>query len=226
MNLLTANQFFSLETFLHRKLLDESLFVWDALKNLKEYLLSQKLGSIKCDIPQGAYLVHPELISIEEGTLIEPGAYIQGPCLIGANSIIRHGAYIRGNVITGEKCIIGHDTEVKHSILLNRASAAHFNYVGDSIIGNAVNLGAGVKCANFRLDHGVIAVAFQNQSVDTGLKKFGAILGDGVQLGCNCVTNPGTLLGKGVICYPCLNIGGYVAAETKIVHGTPDLHYR
>jgi NDP-sugar pyrophosphorylase family protein len=220
MDSLTPNLFFSLEGFAHSKLWNAGDFVWDALKNIRNYLLSKKLGTIACVIPETVHLVFPELISIGEGTVIEPGAYIQGPCIIGANSRIRHGAYIRGDVITGEGCVIGHDTEIKHSILLNNVSAAHFNYVGDSILGNGVNLGAGVKCANFRLDKALITVAFQGQRLDTNLKKFGAILGDDVQLGCNCVTNPGTLVAKGVICYPCLNIGGYVASSVK----TQDLY--
>lgn len=217
MNALFAAQFFSLESYAHQELFDESLPVWEALKNIKKYLESQALGIISCPIPSTAHLVHPELISIGEGTVVEPGAYIEGPCIIGPGSQIRHGAYIRGHVIAGKGCIIGHDTEIKHSILLDGVSAAHFNYVGDSILGNRVNLGAGVKCANFRLDHAPITIAFQGQRVDTGLKKFGAILGDAVQLGCNCVTNPGTLLGKGVHCHPCLNVGGIVEAEAKIM---------
>ncbi|MES2345832.1 MAG: UDP-N-acetylglucosamine diphosphorylase [Chlamydiota bacterium] len=220
MDSLTQNLFFSLKDYAHPELWSECDFVWEALNNIKKYLLLKKLGTIACAIPEGAHLVFPELISIGEGTVVEPGAYIQGPCIIGPNSQIRHGAYIRGNVITGQGCIIGHDTEVKHSILLDNVSAAHFNYVGDSILGNGVNLGAGVKCANFRLDKGFITVAFQGKRLDTGLKKFGAILGDNVQLGCNCVTNPGTLLAKGVVCYPCLNIGGYIASDVKTIHIT------
>jgi NDP-sugar pyrophosphorylase family protein len=216
MNLFDQSLFFSLENFPHRALWREGASAWDALKNLKEYLLSQELGRIESFIPPSAYLIHPELITIGEGCIIEPGAYISGPCIIGPGSQVRHGAYIRGDLITGRECVIGHDTEVKHSILLNRVFASHFNYVGDSILGNGVNLGAGVKCANFRLDRENVAITFQGQRIETELKKFGAILGDGVRLGCNCVTNPGTLLGKGVICYPCLNIGGYVAGNSKI----------
>lgn len=216
MNVFDPTLFFSLDLFPHQALWKKGNFVWEALKNLKDYLFSQELGKIESPIPSSAYLVHPELITIGEGCIIEPGAYLSGPCIIGPGSQVRHGAYIRGNVITGKNCVIGHDTEIKHSILLDQASAAHFNYVGDSILGNGVNLGAGVKCANFRLDRESIAVAFQGEKIETELKKMGAILGDGVQLGCNCVTNPGTLLGKGVICHPCLNIGGYVAANSKI----------
>lgn len=211
-----TSKFFSLANYAHPNLWKAAAPVWQALKNLKNYIVTQELGVIECEIPSSVHLVDPESISIGVGTRIEPGAYIQGPCIIGKNCQIRQGAYLRGDVILGDRCIVGHGTEVKHSIFLDDAVAPHFNYVGDSILGNGVNLGAGVKCANFRLDKASITIAFQEKRVDTGLKKLGAILGDGVKLGCNCVTNPGTLLGPGVLCYPCLNIGGFVAAGAKI----------
>ena len=210
---LSTNQFFSLEAYLHRELFEETAFVWEALHHLASYLKEQELGKIEVKVPSSAYLVNPELISIGEGTVIEPGAYIEGPAIIGPYNQVRHGAYIRGNVITGEKCIIGHATEVKHAVLLNGARAAHFNYVGDSILGNDVNLGAGVKLANFRLDQKEIHVLFQGQRILTGLKKMGAIIGDGSQLGCNAVTSPGTLIGPKAFCYPCVNIKGIVPSR-------------
>lgn len=210
---LSTNQFFSLEAYFHRELFEGSTYVWDALHRLAPYLEEQELGKIEVKVPSTAYLINPELISIGEGTVIEPGAYIEGPVIIGPYNQIRHGAYIRGNVITGEKCIIGHSTEVKHSILLNGAHAAHFNYVGDSILGNQVNLGAGVKLANFRLDQKDVTVLLQGQKILTGLKKMGAIIGDGAQLGCNAVTNPGTLIGPKAFCYPCVNIKGIIPSR-------------
>jgi NDP-sugar pyrophosphorylase family protein len=210
---LSTNQFFSLEAYFHRELFEGSTYVWDALHRLAPYLEEQELGKIEVKVPPTAYLINPELISIGEGTVIEPGAYIEGPAIIGRNNQIRHGAYIRGNVITGEKCIIGHSTEVKHSIFLNGAHAAHFNYVGDSILGNNVNLGAGVKLANFRLDQKDVTVLLQGQKILTGLKKMGAIIGDGAQLGCNAVTNPGTLIGPKAFCYPCVNIKGIIPSR-------------
>ncbi len=210
---LSTNQFFSLEAFLYRELFEGTTFVWEALQRLAPHLESQKLGRIEVKVPSAAYLVRPELISIGIGTMIEPGAYIEGPAIIGPNNQIRHGAYIRGGVITGEGCVIGHSTEIKHSILLNGAQAAHFNYVGDSILGNDVNLGAGVKLANFRLDHKDVAVLWQGEKISTGLRKFGAIIGDGAQIGCNAVTNPGTLIGPKVFCYPCENIKGIISSR-------------
>jgi len=207
---LSPVQFFSLEEYSHSSLFDGCQYPWEALERLQEYLKSLHLGKIDIDIPSHAYLINPELISIGNGTVIEPGAYIQGPCSIGENCTIRHGAYIRGNVITGDSCVIGHDTEVKHSIFLNCAVAAHFNYVGDSILGNKINLGAGVKCANLRLDNQPIHILVQGEKISTGLNKLGAIVGDGAKVGCNCVINPGTILGRNSFCFPCLNVYGFV----------------
>jgi NDP-sugar pyrophosphorylase family protein len=214
--ILTPNQFFTLEEYSHISLFEGCQYPWQALEHLKNYLTSLKLGNIEVDVPSSAYLVSPELISIGVGTVIEPGAYIEGPCILGKNCIVRHGAYIRGDVVIGDSCVIGHDTEVKHSIFLNATSAAHFNYVGDSILGNKVNLGAGVKCANLRLDHQPIYVLINNERINTRLQKLGAIVGDGAQVGCNCVINPGTILGRCSFCFPCLNVYGFIPENGKV----------
>lgn len=213
---LAPQAFFDLTAFHHAFLFHDCRYVWEALAKIETYLKTFRLGDIHVGIPEGAHLIHPELISIGQGSVIEPGAYIRGPCIIGNNCSVRQGAYIRGQVIVGNNCVVGHDTEVKNSILLNHANAAHFAYLGDSILGNHVNLGAGVKCANLRLDHGEVIVHYQGERIRTGLKKFGAILGDNTQLGCNSVTNPGTITGKGVLCNPCLNFGGVIAEKSVI----------
>lgn len=213
---LDHRQFFSLDSYSHASLFEGCQYPWEALDHLKDYLRSLELGKIEIDIPSTVHLVDSHLISIGSGTIIEPGAYIQGPCSIGKNCVIRHGAYIRGDVLIGDSCVIGHDTEVKHSIFFNEVSAAHFNYVGNSILGNKSNLGAGVKCANLRLDHQPVFVIAQGERIDTGLHKLGAIIGDGAQVGCNCVLNPGTVLGKNSFCFPCLNIYGYVPESGKV----------
>ncbi len=194
--------FFDLEDFEHAVLFDDIEHVWESLARIKSYLGNWNFR-IDAQVDSRSYLVHPELISIGAGTVVEPGAYIQGPCIIGKNCQIRHGAYIRGDVITGDGVVIGHTTEVKNALFLNGAHAAHFAYVGDSILGNKVNLGAGVKCANFRLDQRNIQVRFEGKKYTTGLRKLGAILGDGSQIGCNSVTNPGTLLKKRTFFEPC-----------------------
>jgi UDP-N-acetylglucosamine diphosphorylase / glucose-1-phosphate thymidylyltransferase / UDP-N-acetylgalactosamine diphosphorylase / glucosamine-1-phosphate N-acetyltransferase / galactosamine-1-phosphate N-acetyltransferase len=214
--MLTLAQFFSLEGYPHAALFDGCEYPWQALIRLHEYLKAQKLGKIQVEIHPSVHLINPSQISIGPGTVVEPGAYIQGPCVIGSRCVIRHGAYIRGDVLIGDECVIGHDTEVKHSIFFNRASAAHFNYVGDSILGNGANLGAGVKCANLRLDHQPIHVLINNEKINTQLTKLGAIVGDGAQVGCNCVINPGTVLGRNSFCFPCLNIYGFVPENGKV----------
>ncbi|HEY5259078.1 MAG TPA: UDP-N-acetylglucosamine diphosphorylase [Rhabdochlamydiaceae bacterium] len=195
----------------HESLFDERAYPWEALKRLQAYLESLELGKIEIELPDSVHLVHPSLISIAKGVVIEPNVFIQGPCIIGPKCVIRFGAYIRGNVILGKSCVVGHSTEVKHAIFFDSAKAAHFNYVGDSILGADVNLGAGVKCANYRLDGETISVSWDGKKINTGLKKFGAIVGDGAQIGCNSVTNPGTLVGKNAVILPCLNVGGTIA---------------
>jgi NDP-sugar pyrophosphorylase family protein len=217
-----VNSFFSLEEYRYADLWEDCVYVWDALSRLEEFLRTVPLGKIEIEIPSGVHLVHPDLISIGEGTRVEPGAYIQGPCVIGERCQVRSGAYVRGQVITGDGCVLGHDSEFKHSILLNGVHAAHFNYVGDCILGNAVNLGAGVKCANVRLDKELVQIAFNGKKIPTGLKKMGAILGDGVQIGCNAVTSPGTVMGKNVLCHPCLHVQGVIPSHAKVKASQPN----
>lgn len=214
--ILSPAQFFSFEDYAHSALFEGCQYPWEALTRLQDYILSLKLGKIEVAISSAVHLVRPELISIGEGTVVEPGVYIEGPCFIGKNCLIRHGAYLRGGSLIGDSCVIGHDTEVKHSIFFNQAAAAHFNYVGNSILGNGCNLGAGVKCANFRLDHQSVWVRTQKEKIDTGLRKLGAVVGDGARVGCNVVINPGTLLGKNSFCLPCLNIDGYVPENGRV----------
>ncbi|NDD58251.1 MAG: hypothetical protein EBZ47_03230, partial [Chlamydiae bacterium] len=135
---------------------------------------------------------------------------------IGDFSQIRSHAYIRGNVITGTHCLIGHTTEIKNSILLNHAAAPHFNYLGDSILGNYTNLGAGAKCSNLRLDKKNIHIIVAGKVFNTNRQKLGLILGDYSQLGCNSVTNPGTIFGQKVLCYPCVTVSGYIPNHSLI----------
>jgi NDP-sugar pyrophosphorylase family protein len=173
---------------------------WRALgKKLSEYL-----NHLCCSIPlenrlQGrvsdqAYLENKDSIVLCQGAVIEPGAFVAGPCFIESGAVIRHGAYVRGSVYISSHAVVGHTTECKGSILLPNAKAAHFNYVGDSILGCDANLGAGTKLANLKLNHKNIFLKFNDSRLDSGLKKMGAILGNRVQTGCNSVTNPGTIL--------------------------------
>lgn len=213
---LSYESFFDLASFEHSELFSGCHYVWEVLPKIKHYLGGCQLGHIRVGIPDGVHLFDKDRISIGKGTIVEPGAYIHGPCIIGENCTIRQGSYIRGNVIVGNQCVIGHTTEMKNALMLNQANAAHFAYLGDSILGNRVNLGAGAKCANLRFDHKMIEIVWNSQRLSTGLKKFGAIFGDDTQIGCNAVTNPGTITGKGVNCYPCVNFGGVIPAGSVV----------
>ncbi|MCI5160515.1 MAG: glucose-1-phosphate thymidylyltransferase, partial [Candidatus Electrothrix sp. AX5] len=156
-------------------------------------------------------------IQLGKGVLIESGALIKGPAVIGNYTEIRQGAYVRGYCLTGKCCVIGHTTEVKHSIFLNDAKAGHFAYLGDSILGNDANLGAGTKFANLRFLPGNVQVKTDKGLLDTGLRKLGAILGDRVQTGCNSVTNPGTLIGPDSILMPNTTADSGFHSSKKII---------
>lgn len=146
-------------------------------------------------------------VYIAKGATIEPFSYIKGPCYIGEGATVRHGAYIRGNVFVGAGAIVGHTTEVKNSVLLDGAKAAHFAYLGDSVLGLDVNLGAGTKLANLKLNKSEVYIRYPNgdalDKVATGLKKMGALIGDGAQTGCNSVLSPGSILLPGALVGPC-----------------------
>ncbi len=164
----------------------------------------------------GAVLMDRE-IELSPGVVVEPGALLYGPAVIGPGTEVRQGAYIRGEVLAGEGCVIGHTTEVKRAVFLDGAKAGHFAYVGDSILGREVNLGAGTKLANLKLTRGHVKIQWQGEVYDTGLRKLGAVLGDGVQTGCNSVTNPGTLVGPGSLILPNVTAGPGVIHPRSIV---------
>lgn len=165
----------------------------------------------------GAFLSNDQII-IGPGTIVEPGAFIKGPVIIGNHCEIRQGAYIRGDCLLGNRCVVGHTTEMKGSIMLDGAKAAHFAYVGDSILGEGVNLGAGTKLANLKMIPGSIVITIDRKRYDTGRRKLGAILGDHTETGCNSVTSPGTLMGPSSIVYSGVAVpGGYYPSKTIIM---------
>jgi len=216
MDFFYTKNFFELNDFENKQLFENTQILWTVLSKITRFFKDQNFNYNKKEIPKSCYLENSEKIYIGEKTLIEPYTYIKGPCYIGKNCQIRQGAYIRENVITGNNCIIGHCSEIKNSILLNNVCASHFAYIGDSILGNNVNLGAGVKCANFRLDKENICFYFKNKKIKTDLKKFGSIIGDNCQIGCNTVLNPATFLEKNVRCYANLNFGGFIKANSIV----------
>jgi NDP-sugar pyrophosphorylase family protein len=215
--LLSPADFFYLDDYQHKALFHDSRveYVWDAIKLLADFLDQLIVPDVRGKVMDGAVL-QGDKIYIGPGAVVEPGAMIKSPAYIGAKSEVRQGAYLRGNVLVGSACVVGHTTEVKNAIFLDGAHAAHFAYVADSILGNRVNLGAGTKLANLKLDRANVVVRAGGQSVDSGLRKFGAVLGDGVQIGCNTVLNPGTLLGPGCIVYAMALVRGYHPPRTLI----------
>ena len=150
---------------------------------------------------------------IGEGTVVEDGVMIKGPAIIGRNCQIRHNAYIREHVIVGDNCVVGNSCELKNALLFNNCQVPHFNYVGDSILGYKAHLGAGVILSNVKSFSGNVTVEMNGQPFDTGLRKFGALLGDGAEIGCNAVLNPGSIIGRGAIVYPGVNWRGILPAN-------------
>lgn len=195
-------------------------FPWLALgKNLTDFI-SDLIAKVphsqrhQGNVSPQAYLENADSIVIGAGAVIEPGAYIAGPTYLAPGAIVRHGAYVRGSVYVGTGAVVGHTTEAKGSILLPGAKAAHFAYVGDSILGVDTNLGAGTKLANLRFDHGPVGIRVGSEMLDTGLKKCGALLGNRAQTGCNCVTNPGTIFMPDAMALPNATARGVLRSRT------------
>lgn len=178
---------------------------WDLLAILDEFFDGFQFHN-RGTVLHGAWV--DSNVSLGEGSVVEPGAVIIGPAVIGKECRVRAGAYIRDAVVIGDNCVIGHCSEVKRSVLFTGVQVAHFNYVGNSILGNRSHLAAGAKVANVRLAGGTIKVTRAGQSCDTNLKKFGAILGDDAEVGCNAVLNPGSIIGRKSIVYPLVNWRG------------------
>lgn len=207
-----------------RSMMNPSKPAWSMLdpnnsSGLKSQLQS-KLTAIGSKHPEGVeYVTIDErkgLVHVEEGAIVEPHVHLIGPCLIESKATIRSHAYVREYTWMMTESLLGHASESKHSLFLPRAKAPHFNYVGDSILGSNVNLGAGVKLSNLRNDGQHIGIWLDDVRRETGLRKFGAILGDNAQLGCNAVTNPGTVLGKSSMVHPNTTVSGYHADDSVV----------
>jgi UDP-N-acetylglucosamine diphosphorylase / glucose-1-phosphate thymidylyltransferase / UDP-N-acetylgalactosamine diphosphorylase / glucosamine-1-phosphate N-acetyltransferase / galactosamine-1-phosphate N-acetyltransferase len=210
---------FDLSQTAHAVIFDGCEYAWDALKQLKAYLAENLKPGLHNRCEGVAYV--GQQVFIGEGTLVEDGAMIKGPAIIGRNCQIRHNAYIREHVIIGDDCVVGNACELKHSLLFNHAVAPHFNYVGDSILGYRAHLGAGVKVSNVKLVPGNIAVEIEGRPFDTGLRKFGVLLGDQTDIGCNAVLNPGSIIGRGSVIYPNTNWRGVLPANMIVKNQAP-----
>ncbi len=267
--MLRPESFFELEGHKLKGIFDKAEYVWDGLKNLKDYIknniqpnvaavrngknfidqdivvfegkvlrsgfiINTAKGTVTIDgktlegaaiIQAGVSLMDDE-IYIGPGTVVESGAMIKGPTIIHDYTEIRQGAYIRGNVLVGDKCVVGHTTEMKSAIMLGGSKAGHFAYIGDSILGK-VNLGAGTKLANLKIIESKVILNINNKKYETGLRKFGAILADGVETGCNSVTTPGSILGKNTLLYPNGTARGYYPPNSVVkVKQTQEIEMR
>ena len=192
-----------------RELLDSTEYAWEVLPKIKGYI--QELLSRGID---GFSEISPGVL-VGENVKIAETAVIEAPAVIGRNTVIRPGAYLRGNVIIGEGCVIGNSTEIKNSVISDKAQIPHYNYVGDSVLGYHAHMGAGSICSNLKFDGTNVSVTLDRR-YETGLRKFGAVLGDNTDIGCNCVLNPGTVVGCGTAVYPLVSLRG-VYPENSIV---------
>ena len=190
--------------------------VWSILPTLKDQM-EDMLGDMGSNHREGVSIDSSKgIVHIDDSAIIEPGIHIIGPAYIGPNATIRHGAYIREFSWICANSLVGHASETKHSVLLPGAKAPHFNYVGDSILGPNVNLGAGVKLSNLRNDGEEVHTRINGERVATGLRKFGAIIGESCQLGCNAVTNPGVVLGPRCMVLPNVTVTGIHGQDSVI----------
>jgi NDP-sugar pyrophosphorylase family protein len=202
---------FDLTQTQHAALFEGCEFAWDALKRLNDFLAANLRPALhnRCE---GQAFIGKDVF-IGEGTVVEDGAMIKGPAIIGRNCQIRHNAYIREQVIVGDDCVIGNSCELKSAVLFNGCQVPHFNYVGDSILGHKAHLGAGVILSNVKSLKGNVSVLHDDQKLETGLRKFGALIGDGAEIGCNAVLNPGSIIGRNAVVYPLTNWRGVLAAN-------------
>ena len=195
----------------HRLLFEGVEYPWDPLKRLVDYIRTH-LQPIQRHSTVGQAYIGANVF-IGEGTVVEHGAMIVGPAIIGRNCQIRHNAYIRENVIVGNNCVVGNSCEIKHSVLFNNAQVPHFNYVGDSILGYRAQLGAGAVLSNIKLAPENVWVEMDGRCIDSGLRKFGSLVGDNTDIGCNSVLNPGSIIGRGALLYPNLSWRGILPAN-------------
>ncbi len=196
----------------HSILFPEDAPVWTALSRIESYLEFRLQRDIRVQVPPGVFL--GEDVFIDEGTVLEPGCVIRGPAWIGRNCEIRAGCYIRQNVIVGDGCVLGNSCEFKNCVIFDDCEVPHYNYVGDSILGHRAHLGAGVVLSNVRLDRTEVMVKGARETVATGLRKFGAVIGDYAEIGCNSVISPGSLIGRRSIVYPLTHFGGVLEADS------------
>lgn len=206
---LTVAKLFDLSQTQAETLLNRFQYPWEALSHIKEFILA--LGP---SLPKDEYEEIKENVWAAKSAVIFPTAYLNGPVIIGKNTEVRHGAFIRGSALVGDSAVVGNSTELKNVILFNNVQVPHYNYVGDSILGYRSHMGAGSITSNVKSDKTLVTVKYQGEKITTGLKKFGAILGDCVEVGCNSVLNPGSVICPNSNIYPLSMVRGVVPPKS------------
>jgi NDP-sugar pyrophosphorylase family protein len=202
---LKIKNLFDLKQTIAAELFDGAEYPWEVLPNIKEFIL--KLGNT---LPQDEYEKRGEDIWVAKSVKVAQTACLNGPLIIGKDAEVRHCAFIRGSAIIGEGAVVGNSTELKNVVLFNKVQVPHYNYVGDSILGYKSHMGAGSITSNVKSDKTLVVIHGAEEPIETGLKKMGAVLGDQVEVGCNSVLNPGTVIGKNTNVYPLSMVRGFV----------------
>ena len=206
--MLKTSDLFDLTHTLAADLLERTEYPWEALGGIKQFII--EIGQT---LPVDEYEEVSEQVWIARDAKIYPNNYIAGPCIIGHETEVRPGAFVRGSALVGSHCVVGNSTELKNVILFDNVQVPHYNYVGDSILGYRSHMGAGSITSNVKSDKKLIVVRCGEERIETGLKKMGAMLGDGVEVGCNSVLNPGTVIGRNSNVYPTSCVRGTVPAN-------------
>ena len=209
MNGVTIDELYDLKETIAAELFEGAEYPWEVLPKIKDYIL--KLGE---SLDPAIYEQRGEQIWIAKSAKIYDNANIYGPVIIGEETEVRPGAFIRGNAIVGNHCVVGNSTELKNVILFDNVQVPHYNYVGDSILGYKAHMGAGSITSNVKSDKTLVVIKGKEEKIETGLKKVGAMLGDGVEIGCNSVLNPGTVIGRGTSVYPLSSVRGVIPANS------------
>ena len=200
---------YNLEQTMAKKLLQSVTYPWEALPKIADFII--EIGN---KLEKNKYDKIGEDVWVAKTAKVAPTAYIQGPAIIGENAEIRHCAFIRGKAIIGEGAVVGNSTELKNVILFNKVQVPHYNYVGDSILGYKAHMGAGSITSNVKSDKKLVIVKNGKEQIETGLKKFGAMIGDEVEVGCGSILNPGTIIGKNTNIYPLSSVRGVIKAKS------------
>ena len=209
MKALTIEALYTLEETIAKDLFQGAVYPWEVLPKIHDFIL--ELGK---RLPEDEYEKVGEDVWIAKSAKVFPSAYIHGPAIIGKEAEVRHCAFIRGNAIVGEGAVVGNSTELKNVVLFNKVQVPHYNYVGDSILGYKAHMGAGSITSNVKSDKKLVVAKTPEGGIETGMKKFGAMLGDEVEVGCGTVLNPGSVVGKQSNIYPLSSVRGFVPAHS------------